>query len=186
MSFADIYQIFQRVLETPEQIQLVNSIFYSWLTVILKLDINFISWFPFFLIIMETISSVVTQPHMTGTLFIKDISLTWYKFSNPKMSSGRDAYISNECIYDRKDWQTWLQKHCQDLNIKTVLLLIYKEFVTVSKFKTSNVTKTQTSLSISALYLTKWSTFGTKKQKTQQPPSISLRLQWDSPLIYCG
>ena len=48
MSFGDIYQIFQRVLETPEQMQLVNPIFYSWFTDILKLDINFISCFAFF------------------------------------------------------------------------------------------------------------------------------------------
>lgn len=65
------------------------------------------------------------------------------------------------------------KRNCQDLNIKSVFLLIYKEFVTISKFKMSKVIKTQTSLSIQTLYLTNWPRFG----KRQKHPSILVRLQ---------
>lgn len=128
--------------------QLVNLIFYSWFTDILKLDINFIScfaflklsWKPFYHFLLNPI----WQELYSSRLFLSlDTSFLILKCLLVGMHiEAMSVFITGKT--DRLN----CKKHCQDLNIKTVLLLIYKEFVTISKFKISNVTKTQTSLSI--------------------------------------
>lgn len=122
-----------------------------------------LSWKPFHQFLLNPIWWKFYSPGI--------ISLSWYdNFPDPKVSSGRFAHISNKCINDRKDSQTWLHKNIRDLNVKSVLLLIYKEFVTISKFKISKVIKKI--LKFTNSLPNNWPSF-----KNNSKPSILVRLQ---------